>query len=154
MESLRWCHLISKSWAHLSLGVWGRDHEASAARFPFLLSHEHPEKWEHFPYSLLMGLIHTTCLSLRAVLKLCPSASHQVWLASLEKEDMGIFTINSGLPETLNNSLTSFLNIPLYPHSNLSCSVHFPLLPLIYWHTYLLPWLYSHWNVLFILSYT
>lgn len=49
MRSLRWFHLISKTRALLSLGVWGRDHGASEARIPFLPSHELPKSETIFP---------------------------------------------------------------------------------------------------------
>lgn len=69
MRSLRWFHLISKSRALLSVGVWGRDHGASEARFPFLPSHGHPKSETIFP--ALSGWIfpHSKCLSIRVVLK-------------------------------------------------------------------------------------
>ena len=101
MKSLEWFHLISNSWEHLSLGVWGRDHGDREARFPFIQSHRHPERREHFPYFLLMNLIHSKCLNVRAVLKFCPSPCHQAWLASFEKKVMENLTTNSGLSKPL-----------------------------------------------------
>lgn len=49
VRSFRWFHIINKTWALLSFGVWGKDHGVSEARFPFLPSHELPKSETIFP---------------------------------------------------------------------------------------------------------
>lgn len=153
MKSLQWFHLISKSWEHLSLGVWGRDHGDREARFPFIQSYGHPEKREHFPYILWMNLTHSKCLNVRAVLKFCPSPRHQAWIASFEKKSYGKFNHKFKSVKTFNNGLTSCPKRPLFktPIRRPICSVHSPLLLCIHGCTHLQSWLYSHWDVPFAL---
>lgn len=138
MKSLQWFHLISKSWAHLSRflgkGSWRQWGQVSIYSKPWA-------PWEVRAFSLLsVDKSHPYQMSEhKGSPQILPLPPPPAQLASLEKEDMEKFTINSGLSKPFNNGLTSCSNTPLFktPTPRPVCSVHFPQLPSIYWRTHI-----------------